>query len=410
MFITLTKSLFAAIWFRIVLVFAMALPMLVLYAISTLGPFLVRDLRFEAGLLGYLVMSAFGIAAILSLWAGAFVDRIGTRRALAVLFFTVALAFTLIATVEDYYSLVAAAAICGIAQALANPVTNLLIAQQVSPEKKATVVGLKQSGVQLAALFAGLVLPAIATQYGWHVAFGIVVPVAILFGITTPYIAPRKPSGTRKAFTIPPPNVLLLRLMAIQFCVGIALSAFVTFLPTFAVRQGMPLSVAGSLIAVFGVMGILSRMALTPLGARMKDESLLLLVLIAIAACAIAVTMKANADSHWYLWAGAVGMGLTAVGTNAIAMSMLIRDAAFGPVATASGFVSVAFFGGFASGPPLYSGFSNYSGNSQSSWGLLIGVLLCGCLMALGLAYARRRKAQTPAPTGAHQRATTAKV
>jgi LPXTG-motif cell wall-anchored protein len=103
-------------------------------------------------------------------------------------------------------------------------------------------------------------------------------------------------------------------------------------------------------------------------------------------------------------------MGLTAVGTNAIAMSMLIRDATFGPVATASGFVSVAFFGGFASGPPLYSGFSNYSGNSQSSWGLLIGVLLCGCLMALGLAFARRRKAQTPEPTGAVQRATTAKV
>ncbi|WP_081355758.1 MFS transporter [Nitrosospira multiformis] len=406
----MAKSLFAAIWFRIVLVFAMALPMLVLYAISTLGPFLVRDLRFEAELLGYLVMSAFGIAAILSLWAGAFVDRIGTRQALAVLFFAVALAFALIATVEDYYSLVAAAAICGVAQALANPVTNLLIAQHVSPEKKATVVGLKQSGVQLAALFAGLVLPAIATQYGWHAAFGIVVPVAILFGIMTPFIASRKPWGTRKAFRVPPPNVLLLRLMAIQFCVGIALSAFVTFLPTFAVRQGMPLSTAGSLIAVFGVMGILSRITLTPLGARMRDESLLLIVLIAIAACALAVTMRANVDSHWYLWAGAVGMGLTAVGTNAIAMSMLIRDTAFGPVATASGFVSVAFFGGFASGPPLYGGFSNYFGNSRSSWGLLIGVLLCGCLMALGLASARRRKAPTSAPAGAVHRATTAKV
>ena len=102
-------------------------------------------------------------------------------------------------------------------------------------------------------------------------------------------------------------------------------------------------------------------------------------------------------------------MGLTAVGTNAIAMSMLIRDAAFGPVATASGFVSVAFFGGFAFGPPLYGAFSNYSGSSQSAWGLLIGVLLCGCLMALGLASARRCKAQTLTPTGVVQRATTAK-
>src|SRR5688500_9421004 len=120
-----TKTTIANIWFRIVLVFAMALPMLVLYAISTLGPLLGRDLYFKPELLGYLVMSSFGLAAVLSLWAGAFVDRIGSRYALTILFSAIALAFALIATVENYYGLVAATAICGIAQALANPVTNL---------------------------------------------------------------------------------------------------------------------------------------------------------------------------------------------------------------------------------------------------------------------------------------------
>src|SRR5687768_5424756 len=94
----------ASIWFRIVLVFAMAMPMLVLYAISTLGTFIVRDLHLEAKLLGYLVMSSFGIAAILSPWGGALVDRIGPRHALTILFFTVALAFTLLATGKDYFT------------------------------------------------------------------------------------------------------------------------------------------------------------------------------------------------------------------------------------------------------------------------------------------------------------------
>ncbi len=90
------------------------------------------------------------------------------------------------------------------------------------------------------------------------------------------------------------------------------------------------------------------------MGAKLKDESLLLLVLIAIAACSVAVTMLADSESHWRLWAGAAGIGFTAVGTNAIAMSMLIRDSAFGPVTIASGFVSFAFFGGFALGPPFF--------------------------------------------------------
>ena len=130
-------TLVAGISFRVVLVFAMALPMLVLYAVSTLGPLLGRDLRFEPASLGYLVMSSFGLAAILSPWAGAIVDRIGSRYALIGLFSVIALAFALIATAETFQGLVVATALCGIAQALANPATNLLIAQQVPPEKKA---------------------------------------------------------------------------------------------------------------------------------------------------------------------------------------------------------------------------------------------------------------------------------
>ncbi len=379
---------------QIVLVFAMTLPMLILYATSTLGPLLSQDLHFESVLLGYLVMSSFGLAAVLSLCAGAIVDYIGSRSALLVLFYAIATAFTLIALAENFYGLVVAAAICGIAQALANPVTNLLIAQQIPSEKKAKVVGLKQSGVQLAALFAGLVLPAIAFHYGWRTAFSIIVPVAVLFGITTLLIIPKQHTRAGKGVTFSAPTSLLLWLMGTQFCVGIALSAFVTFLPTFASQQGMPLFWADMLIAVLGIMGMFSRIMLTPMGAKLKDESLLLFGLIAIAACAMAITMHTDPESHWRLWVGAVGVGLTAVGTNAIAMSMLIRDPAFGPVTTASSYVSFAFFSGFALGPPLYAALSGYSGNLLLSWGALISVLCAACMMTVILASVRRHKVQ----------------
>lgn len=383
-------STMVACMLQIVLVFAMTLPMLILYATSTLGPLMSLDLHFEPPLLGYLIMSSFGLAAVLSLCAGAIVDYMGSRHALLVLFYAIAAAFMLIATAETFVSLVTAAAICGIAQALANPVTNLLIAQRIQPEKKARVVGLKQSGVQLAALFAGLVLPAIAFQYGWRTAFGSIVPVTILFGITVFFIIPRQYTRTHKALTFSRPNPLLLWLMGIQFCVAVSLSAFVTFLPTFATQQGMPLFWADMLIAVFGVMGMTSRILLTPMSAKLKDESVLLFALIAIAAGAMAITMQADAENHWQLWAGAIGMGLSAVGTNAIAMSMLVRDSAFGPVATTSSFVSFTFFGGFALGPPLYAALSQYSGSLLLSWGTLISVLCAACAMTVTLASARK--------------------
>ncbi len=384
-------------WFRVVLLLAMALPMLVLYATSALGLILSKALNFPPAWLGYVVMSSFGLASLLSLWAGQVVNRIGSRTGLMSLFIIIAFAFTLMITVHHFYGLLAAAALCGVAQALANPVTNILIAEQVPLAKKAGVVGLKQSGVQVSALFAGLLLPSIALHYGWQVALGMIIPVALLVALTTPLIAPKKIPAPPKPFTLHLPNALLFGLMSVQFCVGLALSAFVTFLPTFAAHQGLSHAVAGSLIAVFGVMGIVSRIVLTPLGSKMRDESYLLLALCLIAAVAVAITMQASPQSHWQLWAGAIGMGLTAVATNAIAMSMLVRDNAFGVVTVASGFVSVAFFGGFAVGAPLYAYLAHYAQDLSLpipvplAWWFLIGMLIMACRLAIALAGARRR-------------------
>jgi hypothetical protein len=117
-------------------------------------------------------------------------------------------------------------------------------------------------------------------------------------------------------------------------------------------------------------------------------------MLAAIAAVSMAITMNATPDSHWQLWAGAIGVGLTAVATNAIAMSMLVRDPAFGPVTFSSSLVSVAFFAGFALGPPLFACVSIYFENLFASWNTLIGALILACVMAIVLAFARRHKVE----------------
>ncbi len=369
----------------------MTLPMLVLYAVSTLGPFITRDLGIEAGLLGYFIMSSFGLAAVLSPWAGAFVDRTGSRRAVVILFGAMAAAFGLIATVPHFPGLIAAIAVCGIAQALANPVTNLLIAQRIPPAKKAAAVGLKQAGVQVAALFAGLALPGIATAFGWRAAFGLIAPVAVVLAVCAPLLAPGGHTPRGVGFRLARPNRLLGLLIAVQFSVGVSLSGFVTFLPSFATHQGMPPAQAGLMVAVFGATGILSRILLTPLSARLPDESPLLATLIALAAFSIMVTLFASPTSQWRLWAGAVGVGFTAVATNAIAMGMLVRDtASFGSVASASGLVSAAFFAGFAVGPPGYGAIVESPGGYTAAWSALIGVLLFGCALALALQAVRR--------------------
>ncbi|MBC7212997.1 MAG: MFS transporter, partial [Pseudomonas sp.] len=93
---------------------AMALPMLVFYAIGALGPYLIADLPVPEHWLGYLTMSAFGLAAMLSLGAGAIVERLGGRRALGLLFGCCAVAYTLACVLPGFLGLVLALAVCGV--------------------------------------------------------------------------------------------------------------------------------------------------------------------------------------------------------------------------------------------------------------------------------------------------------
>lgn len=387
------------VWLRLVLTAAMALPMLIFYAVGTLGPLMVADLGVPSHWLGWLITSAFGFAAVLSLWAGPLVNRLGTRRALALLFWSTLVAYGLLASLPGFGGVILALAACGIAQALANPATNLLIAERVEPRQKAAVVGLKQSGVQVSALFAGLLLPSLALSLGWRGALATLLLPALLLALWGPRVAAREHSAKPQGLALTRPNARLALLMSVQLCVGIVLSSFVTFLGIFAAQQGMTAHWIGALIAGFGVMGIAARVGLTPLGARMADESWLLLLLLLLSGVALWLTSLALPVRHWPLWAGALGMGLTAVATNAIAMSMVLRDPGFGSPAAAAGLLSVGFFGGFAVGPPLFGLLQRGPWGFADAWLLLIGVLVVGGLSSLLLIRLRQRH-KAPTVTG----------
>ncbi|MGR4041998.1 MFS transporter [Pseudomonas sp. 910_21] len=377
------------LWLRVVLVCAMGLPMLIFYAIGTLGPLLIADLGVAPHWLGWLVMSAFGLAAVLSLWAGPLVNRLGIRRGLALLFWATLAGYGLLVSLPGFAGLLLALAICGVAQALANPVTNLLVAECVEARSKAAVVGLKQSGVQLSALIAGLLLPPLAGSLGWRAALACLLLPTLLLALWGPKVAPGSAAGKTMSLEIPRPNSRLTLLLSVQLCVGLVLSSFVTFLGVFAARQGVAVGETGAMVAGFGVMGILARTLLTPLAARMAEESWLLLTLLLLASLALAVTAQATPQAHWPLWFGALGMGLTAVATHAIAMSMLLRDPAFGSPASASGLLSAGFFAGFALGPVLFGAVQQGAADFASAWLMLIAVLLLGAVLSLLLVRAR---------------------
>ena len=173
--------------------------------------------------------------------------------------------------------------------------------------------------------------------------------------------------------------------MAIQFCAGSVLSSFITFIGVYADQLGMPGQQIGAMVSAFGIMGIVSRMVLTPLGSRMRDETVLLGALFFMPVIVLMVTRMAEPGRYWPLWVGVVGLGMTLVATNAIAMSMLLRDGRFGTPARASGMLSLGFFGGFSISPPLFGVIIGIQGGFSMAWMYLIMMLVIGFMLCIPL-------------------------
>ncbi|MFF8828815.1 MFS transporter [Streptomyces sp. NPDC015131] len=332
---------------------SMALSMFVLFAFGALGPALLDDLGLSRSQLGSLPAVAFGTATVLSLVSGHLTDLVGGRRALLALLTTVALAFTVLSRAAGYGALLAGLVLAGAAQACANPATNHLIAGHLPPARRAAAIGIKQSGVQIGAFAAGLLVPSLAAATSWRTTLALVVPVALAAAVAA-LLLPRdrpEPRGGR-AFTLPGrPNRAARWLIVYSLGVGTGLAALNTYLPLYAHEElGMGERASGALIAAVGVAGIAARVLWTRVSGRLSDIGVPLLLLAAAAVCFLLLVPAARLLTP-LVWIGAVGLGGSAVAANAVSMVAVVRGTAFGATGHASALVSMGFFGGFVVGP-----------------------------------------------------------
>lgn len=362
----------------------MGLSMFVLYAIGALGPFIIDDLGISRSQLGLLTAVTFGSATVLSLYAGQIADLMGGRRAFVLLLVLVAADFTLLTATRTYGLLLGALVLGGAAQSLANPSTNKLIATHVPAERRAIAVGVKQSGVPLAAFTAGLTLPALAQAISWRAALALVVPIAVAAALAA-LLLPRDPQRPEaRALTLPaPPNVPTRWLMAFSLCIGCGLAALNTYLPLYAhQRLSMGEQTAGALIAAIGVSGIASRLLWSRLSDRM-DVPVSLLVL-AVASVVFGALIPASTGPNWLIWIGAVGLGGSAAAANAVSMVAVTKGSGFGRTGHASALVSMGFFAGFVIGPVAFGLLTDTTGGFGAGWTLVVAVFAAAGLCAWG--------------------------
>lgn len=370
--------------FVAVLTSAMAASMLLLFVLGALAPVIVPDLGLSRAQLGGVVTTAYAVACGCSLRAGHLVDITGARRALLVLLVIATAGLLLVAASPAYPWLLAAAALTGIAQALANPATNKLIAEHIQPDRRGLVIGVKQSGVQLGSLLAGALLPYAATMIGWRDAVRLttLIPLAALVAARTSV-----PAQTRTTWppsrAAPGPVVEWVRaLMVYSLLVGGAIAAVATYLPLYAHQAlGVPTVAAGGLLVAFAISGLVSRVAWTHWVNKVTNPARALAGLAGGAAVFALAASQAGTAGSWLLWVAAVGLGLTASAANAVSMLVVVQRSVPARAGHQSALVSLGFFAGFVVSPPLFGALSDAAGY-PAAW-LLVAAELAAAMIVI---------------------------
>lgn len=371
------------------------------YGVSTLSAIVIEHFGITEGQVGLIITVVFGSAALSSVWLGSLADRISSRMQMLILFIGPALAFFVALLSQQYWVLLLGALIAGPTQAISNPTTNRVILNQVPLAQQSNWLGIKQSGVQASQLFAGIFFPLAALWAGWVGAAGAGAVLMFLLWAYSLTIIPREPVSRtkRKDRTRPtrqekraantteklPTRVYAYALMALL--AGFGMQATNVYLPLFSMQAlNFSLVTAGSLVAVAGTVGVVSRIGWAWL-MRSSASSAQLLVIISLgASLGVGSLLLVFVWPHpALLWIATFLHGVTILGANVVINAELLRSVPNTSIGRASGINSAGMYTGFASGPLIAGLLRDITGAFWIGWWCVLGFYVLFGVIALVL-------------------------
>ncbi|WP_072689921.1 MFS transporter [Rhodococcus marinonascens] len=394
---------------------AMGIGPLLIYGLSATSTLVIDSLNITVSQFGFLAALTFIAASASSFVFGRFADHFSPRAQMLGIFSAAAASYVLAAVSQNYWWLLVAMAVSGVAQALSNPVTNRIISKNVASSRQGTWIGVKQSGVQVSQLVAGLGFPILALATGWRSTLWVGAIVATLltavawrrYGGGADATAARlptsepelEPDGRRRSEKAPVPRTVWL-FTAYALLSGAGLQATNVYLPLFAHDAlGLPLTVAGLTAAAAGAVGVTSRIFW---GRTLSTDTnpFTLLLIVATGSTFGALALLGAQLWVWptLLWVGVILHGASALASNVLVMAGAVRTVAPSLVGRASSVIAVGMYFGFAAGPLAAGALVERTGSFISGWQATAGVyVLCGVVSVAGIRISRpRSRTATP--------------
>jgi Major Facilitator Superfamily len=343
----------------------MVLSMAAVLALPVMAPAVAADTGLAPSLLGVYSFVMWSAALVGSSLAGELIARLGAVRVVQVM---LALSATALGCGASGWTpaLALVPPLIGVACAIETPASSDILARVTPAAHRSFIFSLKQTGVQVGGMLAGVAYPAALPALGWR---GTMAGVAMLMlawafalepmrrRLDAASHAPRPPASGSGRLALVWRHRALRDLATASFVFHAMQICLNTFLVAFLVGEhGYSLAAAGLALAVAQFGGFLGRLGFwLIIGPRLGVMTLLLGIGFGMTAAALATGLTAGVLPPLALGVLCFFFGLTASGWNGVYLAEIARQAPPGEIARVTGGVMMMSYAGLILGPVAFS-------------------------------------------------------
>ena len=285
------------------------------------------------------------------------------------------------------------------------------ILNRTAPARHRTLIfSIKQAGVPLGGMLAGLIIAPLALAHGVPAALGIVIALVLATLLAMQVfrrrldseLGPRHPGWARALLSVTVlarsvgslrahPSLPLLTALGTSF--SIVQACLGGFIATYVITQhAASLDQAGRIVATMQAASLVGRIVLGWVSDRIAGRALLLLTAQALASTvAVLLLVTAASQGGWALYACVAAAGATAFGWNGVHMAELARVAPARLVGEVTSAANLFGFLGSVCGPLAFTLVVRSSGSYALAFALAAAQLAVFALVTLALRRAAPR-------------------
>lgn len=272
------------------------------------------------------------------------------------------------------------AVVLGIGYGPVTPASSHLLIRQTPPHRRSLVFSLKQTGVPVGGVLAGIAVPALVLTLGWRGAALLCAGFCFLLALAVEPMRrgldddadPRAPAerGVLAAIQLVLQRPMLRRLALASLAFSAIQLCFSSFVVSFLVAiVHLDLASAGAVMALAQAAGVVARILWGWIADRLlPPRPLLMLLGLVMAAAGAATGLIGEAWPLAAIIAVTMVLGATALGWNGVYLAEVAHLAPAGAAGAATGGALSITFLGIVIGPPLFSAIVALSGSYRPAF------------------------------------------